>query len=168
MNAKEGTKEMIRQLTEVLIKLQDGDYTVQLPVLGGATLGQHFRHILDFYFSLLRDLPSATIDYGCRERNPRIEQERSFAMASLQQIGDRVEGLEESRPLTVRADFSDDPSVSRPLVTSSVGRELMYAYDHALHHLAIIRIGIQTLRPDLRLGEKIGVAPSTLKFQREG
>ena len=165
MNGKEGTKEMICQLTEVLTQLQDDDYNTGLSLLGGATLGQHFRHIIDFYFSILRDLPAGTIDYGHRERDPRIEQERSVALSTLQNISNQIDTLEESQPITVKADFSDDPAAVRPLVGTSVGRELMYAYDHALHHLAIIRIGIQVLKPNLKMGKKIGVAPSTLKFQ---
>lgn len=166
MDGIAGTFGMVRQLTDLLAELDREDYTQGLPLLSGATLGQHFRHIIDFYLSLLRDIPSGTVDYGRRERDLRLETDPAFAKNTLQALQERVESLNEENLLRVRTEFSDQPGAERPEVSSSVGRELMYAYDHALHHLAIIRIGLESLRPDLTLAEELGVAPSTLKHQR--
>ena len=166
MDGKAGARAMAAQMSELLDRLAPSDYTTSVPVLGGATLGQHFRHIIDFYLSLLRDLPSGTVDYGRRERDLRLEVDIAFAKTTLLDLPGRIESLDEARPLRVRTEFSDQPGAERPEVTSSVGRELMYVYDHALHHLAILRIGVKTLRPDLVPAEKLGVAPSTLKYQR--
>jgi hypothetical protein len=54
---------------------------------------------------------------------------------------------------------------TRPMATSSIGRELLYAYDHAVHHLAIIKLGIKAEIPDVEIDSNIGVAASTLRHQ---
>lgn len=156
---------MIRQLTGLLDQLAPEDYRRPLPILGESTLGQHVRHIIDFYLSLLRDCSAGVVDYARRNRDPRLEQEQAVARAALNQIEDRIRELNEMAPLQVSTDFSDREGEERPLVASSVGRELMYAFDHALHHLAIIRIGFQSIHPEVTLDGKIGVAPSTIKYQ---
>ena len=73
--------------------------------------------------------------------------------------------LNENHAVKVKVDFSSDPLVTRPMVLSTVGRELMYAFDHATHHLAIIRIGLKECMPDLELDKDFGKAPSTIKFE---
>jgi hypothetical protein len=67
----------------------------------------------------------------------------------------------------VKADFSADQRDARPIVQSSIGRELLFAYDHAVHHLAIIRIGIKAACPDVLLPASVGVAPATVKYHQK-
>jgi hypothetical protein len=66
--------------------------------------------------------------------------------------------------LKVVADFSTNKDSFRPQVDSSVGRELMYAFDHAIHHIAIIKIGIKAAFPQIQIPQEIGVAPSTIRY----
>ena len=47
-------------------------------------------------------------------------------------------------------------------------RKPMYAYDHAVHHLAMIKIGMKEACPAVRVGKNIGAAPSTVKHWRVG
>ncbi|RMG87405.1 MAG: DinB family protein [Bacteroidetes bacterium] len=164
MNCKQGTSEIIRQITDLLETIDDKAYHTQLPAFKGSTIGQHFRHIADFYTCFINGLHAGVIDYAARERDPQIETHTEYAIAVFQKIADKVAACDESRPVEVKADFSDELTESRPLVRSSVGRELMYAYDHAVHHLAIIKIGLRVAFPDIPLDEKTGVAPSTLKY----
>jgi hypothetical protein len=44
-----------------------------------------------------------------------------------------------------------------------MGREMVFVYDHAIHHLAIIRIGLQVHFPEVDVDVHLGVSPSTIK-----
>ena len=60
-------------------------------------------------------------------------------------------------------------SCARPAVSincdSAVGREIMYAVAHAVHHYALI--GIMAGIMGVQMPPGFGVAPSTVKHQRE-
>jgi uncharacterized damage-inducible protein DinB len=165
MNCIEGTKEIIRQIIGLLHHLDREAFSRPLEVFSGATLGQHFRHILDFYLCLFRDLPSGVIDYAARERNPALEQDPEQAREIFEYIACAVQEVREEAPLVVQADFSSTKAGERPKLSSSAGRELMFAHDHAVHHLAIIRMGLQVNFPSLPVDENLGVASSTIKFR---
>ena len=104
------------------------------------------------------------LDYDARERDQRIEQDRTVALEITRDLIHQAGALspeELERSVKVRCSVSCDPE--SPVVDSSLPREVMYAEIHAVHHYAIIKIlcklkGIQT--PD-----SFGVAPSTLNHQ---
>jgi len=51
-------------------------------------------------------------------------------------------------------------------IESNFDRELVYNLEHAIHHMALIRVGINELT-DVIVSEKFGVAPSTIKYRAE-
>jgi hypothetical protein len=53
------------------------------------------------------------------------------------------------------------------LVSSTVGRELIYNIEHTIHHLAIVKIALKAILPSLELPEHFGVAPSTIRHRQE-
>lgn len=165
MTCKEATLNMASQIKTLLQEMDAADYARPLEIFKGSTLGQHFRHIIDFYRCLLRDVNQGIVDYGDRERETDVETDPGYAIHALNEITGKIELLQEQQSLQVRADFSTHESEGRPLVFSSIGRELMFAYDHAVHHLAIIRIGLRVALPDLLFDENLGVAPSTVKYR---
>jgi len=42
-------------------------------------------------------------------------------------------------------------------------RELQYNIEHAVHHLAIIKIGVKTLEDSFKLDDNFGIAASTIR-----
>lgn len=157
---------MVFDITEVLQVIDEQAYTQPLEVFNGATLGQHFRHILDFYRCLHKGISTAqTIDYERRERDVLVEQHPSDAVQAFIEVRDGIERCNTDVQVQVRADFSVRLEDTRPVVQSSVGRELMFAYDHAVHHLAIIKIGLRAAFPHIMVKDHLGVAPSTIKFR---
>jgi hypothetical protein len=64
----------------------------------------------------------------------------------------------------VRGEFGE--GAAEQVYASSIGREMQYAFDHAVHHLAIIRIGAEIHCPEIVCDPELGVAPSTLKYQK--
>lgn len=165
MTCIEGSRSIISQIMALLREIDREAYARPLDLYNGSTLGQHFRHICDFYYCLLRGLPNRLIDYADRERRPEVELDPGHALMAFQHILYALDTMEEHQPLQVRGDFSTAPEHQRPLLASTVGRELMFAHDHAVHHLAIIRMGLQSVFPEVALEENLGVAPSTVKYQ---
>lgn len=167
MDCITGTKNIIRQIKELLGLLDQNQYAKPLPIYNGSSLGQHFRHIFDFYQCLALDISNGCIDYGRRERDPGIERDPQYAKAAFTKIEQALIQLNEKAPIDVLADFSTDRSLSRPTVKSTVGRELMFAHDHAVHHLALIKIGFQIAFPELDFPINAGIAPSTIRHRTE-
>jgi uncharacterized damage-inducible protein DinB len=163
MNCKQGTEIIISQMVELLEKMDAGTYSKPLSLFNGSSIGQHFRHIVDFYGCLVRDAGGGRIDYAKRERDVRVETQPRYAAEVLTAFAGKISEMKEQNLLEVVADFSSDLNEERPVVTSTVARELMYAYDHAVHHLAMIKMGLKETRPELEVDQRIGVAPSTLK-----
>ena len=90
-----------------------------------------------------------------------------IAKSILEIIAQKVENLEVEHQVMVCSSFIADESVALKSISSSVGRELMYAYDHAIHHLAMIKIGMQIDFPMIEISKNLGVAPSTLKYRKQ-
>ncbi len=156
---------MITQILQLLGQLDNATLLKPLEIFGGSTLGQHFRHIFDFYQCLLKGTVEGEIDYTSRERNPSIESDVVSASEAFVALLPAIASFEDDLQLIIWGDFSSDPASVRPQLTSTFGRELMYAYDHAVHHLAMIKVGLQTGFPQIEINRNIGVAPSTIKFQ---
>lgn len=165
MNCIEATRKMVFEITEVLQVIDQQSYAQPLDVFNGSTLGQHFRHILDFYRCLQLGAIENIVDYERRERDTLAEQNPAFAVQAFFDVCDNIERCNVDERIMVRADFSARMEDNRPLVQSSIGRELMFAYDHAVHHLAIIKIGLRTAFPHITINEQLGVAPSTIKYR---
>lgn len=157
-----------RRIIDLLETIDSRTYCQPLAIFNGSTLGQHFRHIFDFYHCLVRDSASGVIDYAARERRMAVENDPQIARQAFESLLDPLPALEEGKPLTVWGDFSHHPSVERPKYQSSVGRELMFAYDHALHHLAIIRMGLQLVFPQYCPEDDLGLSPATIKYRMAG
>jgi hypothetical protein len=165
MTSRQGTQLILAQMAELLTDLYPEAYTRPLPLFHGSTIGQHVRHILEFYTCLLEGRRSARIDYSARPRNAQIAERLDVALALLDYIGTTVERVDEHQWLNVDSEFGE--VAERPVYISSMGRELQYAFDHAVHHLAIIRMGLETYFPEIAVDADLGVAPSTLKFRQK-
>lgn len=160
---KSGIIEISHQIISILEQIDDASYQKPLPVFEGSTLGQHFRHLIEFMQILSG--ASTCIDYTARDRNPLLETRTDLAITAIREAVACLSEKDEALQVTVRGDFMGVEPTNRPLLQSSLGRELMFAYDHAVHHLAIIRIGIKSGFPDFFLSETVGVAPSTVRYR---
>jgi uncharacterized damage-inducible protein DinB len=159
--------EVLRQGESLLNLLSDKEYTRKLPIVFGSTMGEHYRHCLDHFQSLLQGLDADEINYDNRERNPRIENDRSFALAETHRIRCAFASISTpflDCPINVRSKVNYQLDAA-PSIGSTVGRELMYAVAHAIHHYALIAVMCSMLEVPMPAG--FGVAPSTLKHYAE-
>ncbi|TNE66635.1 MAG: hypothetical protein EP344_02320 [Bacteroidetes bacterium] len=160
MNANIALAEIVQQIKRVIVQMPPESYQKPLTEFDGNTLGQHFRHILEFYQCLEASVNSGIVDYAARERNPVFETNPVIAAAAFEAIAHRLPKFDLNLPVQVRAEFGSD---DRPCYDSTLGRELLFVYDHAIHHLAIIKIGLSCQFPEIQVEKDLGVSPSTIK-----
>lgn len=151
--------DTLEQFKLILDQLPEDCYAVPCEVLSNATIGQHTRHVIELYLCLLHGYECAEISYDKRERNQKIENEISFAIAQLQYIQD---GLEKPNK-EVRMGY--ELNGEENFLPSNYYREVMYNLEHAIHHHALIKIGIQHFT-EIKLPESFGVAPSTMQYRK--
>jgi len=154
----------IHRELSILAGSRYGVFSAPLPVVGGASIGAHLRHILDFYSSFCTGLKRGRIDYDDRQRSSQIENEIETALQQLLQIVEQLELLKnmENCEVTVRSavEVTSDPSIGQ----SNVIRELQSLHSHTTHHMAIIAIALKLNNIDVE--EDFGKAPSTIQYER--
>ncbi len=165
MDGKEGNRRLIQQLIDLIGQFDQAQFTRPLKAFNGASVGQHTRHIYDFYQCFLDGIARHNIDYAERERNLHIEQDPVYAVSVFTEINGKI-GTLKSGKIDVLSDFSPEHDSERVRVGSSIDRELMFLHDHAVHHLAIIKIGLRLAFPGLIFENDLGVAPSTIRHRQ--
>lgn len=162
-----GVSEVLRQGETLLRALDDATYVRRLTAAFDASVGGHYRHCLDHFQSLLDALVADEVNYDRRKRDPRIETDRAFAIAETRRIFNGCDWIPAEwlhRPILVRSKVSYGDEEA-PAMPSTIGRELMYAVAHAVHHCALI--GVMCGLMEVPLPGGFGVAPSTLKHQAQ-
>ncbi|HKX33601.1 MAG TPA: hypothetical protein VJ302_38335, partial [Blastocatellia bacterium] len=101
-------------------------------------------------------------------REERIEKNRLFAAARLNQIIEGLSGLkaaDEQSEVEVLLEGSSILPSDSGWSRSSIRRELQFLLSHTVHHYALMALAlrVQGFQP----GEEFGVAPSTLKYWRK-
>lgn len=162
MKLKEPISNLLEQLQYVLDGLTNEQYAQPVKILSGSTTGQHTRHILEFFIELNQGYLSGIVNYDKRLRNRMIETDKDFAVQTLRKI---EAGLDKpDRELLLHAEYADHDAEPIPVFTNYL-RELVYNLEHMVHHMALIRIGVNAVA-DLEIPESFGVAASTLKFRK--
>jgi uncharacterized damage-inducible protein DinB len=163
---KTTAKENLYQLRELLKIISNDQYTAKPDILSGASIGQHIRHILEFYLLLVSGSFSGTISYDKRKRDIRIEEDTAFSLETIDRLLSGIDTLNEKHMVKLEADYSTGGK-SQNLIDSSVGRELAYCIEHSIHHQALIKAGLIALGLAHLTNEHFGVAYSTIRYRNE-
>lgn len=161
----QAAEEVLVQGRELLGSLAADSYSRKSTGVFAASVGEHYRHVLDHFRCLLEGLPGESLDYDRRQRQKRLEADRDYALAmtefmlhELWQIPHPV--FEQEIAVTYSVGYHG----SRPeTMTSTVARELAFCIGHAVHHYAIIRMLCAEM--GAQLTPEFGIAPSTVKHQ---
>ncbi len=159
---------ILHQGEALLRTLSADDYTTRVPTAFNASIGGHYRHCLDHFSSVLWGMDAETIDYDDRARGTRVETDRETALRLTRDLRDELLDLQPvllQACTRVRCEVSYERGAS-PLTTSTLGRELVYAVAHAIHHFALIAVMARLLGASLP--EPFGIAPSTRAHQLAG
>ncbi len=156
----------LSDLERALTLLTSEQFARPLDVFSGSSVGMHTRHIIEFYQCILQQPAhnqELTANYDKRLRDLTLQSEPTVAVAALVKIRRELSHKRSAdQVITLEADCLDDESIQ---VASSFARELLYNLEHTIHHMALLRIGLRVLRPEIKLSDSFGVATSTLKSQ---
>ncbi len=157
--------DIIDQLIDLLNDIDLKVYKDTLQPLHYSTVGQHVRHITEFYLCALSGHENGVVDYDSRERNLLIEIDKDFTIKTLENVKLQLQTLKFDRNLILKSKFDRDEAME---IQSSFFRELTYLIEHTIHHLAIIKIGLNEVYPEIIISKNFGVAHSTLRYQGLG
>jgi hypothetical protein len=158
--------EVLAQGLELLCSVDKDEYRRRVGAPYSASVGEHYRHVLEHFTCVLAGLAAREIDYDKRERDRLLETNLDYARNMTEFI---VAGFRDLDPAFEATRCGVAYSVSYAnaeamRLESTFGREIAFAVGHAVHHFAIIRLLCSELRVDLSCA--FGVAPSTLKHRQ--
>lgn len=153
-------------LLKVLVSmLTQEQYVYVSKCLEGGSIGQHVRHILEFYACLIEGVGIGKVNYDRRERDLRISTNRLFALERMKEIMNQLNEIALDRSILLEGQFDVDDSQCTETPTS-VQRELIYCLEHSIHHQALIRVVLQELGLIQLVDTHFGVASSTIRFHQ--
>lgn len=164
MKLTEASINILKELRDVIVQLTDLDFKTPIEVLGNSTIGQHTRHTLEFFVCLEKSLESGIINYDQRDHDKLIESDKVLSLSVIDQLISFLSSCKENKTLKLASNY-DVLSNEVNIVESNLHRELVYNIEHAIHHMAIIKIGIRAIATYVKLPEHFGVAISTIKYQ---
>lgn len=145
--------DILQQLNNLIPALGPA-YTQPVEAIGNSSIGDHIRHLLEFYQCLFEAIEKGVeVDYESRKRNVSIASQPEVALLAIDHLHQNLIQIIEDQPLRVQG------------VPSSLGRELQYAFDHAVHHCALIKAGLFFLDLKHLVPDDFGVSPSTIRYR---
>lgn len=162
MEIKNVTIQSLESLGDFIDQLGEELLVKQLDLFSKSTIGQHVRHILEFYTCLLSN-QDEVVCYDKRKRELLLETDIDFIQTTINGLKVSIANIEQDKQIRLMAEFSGEGD---DMYTTSLLRELVYCLEHQVHHLAIIKIGVLNERPDFVFDEGFGVAYATIKYRK--
>ncbi len=147
----------LQDLRSLLSEINDASYNAPVTMLGNGSIGQHTRHIIEMIQCLVKGYESGHVNYENRERNSRIEKETRFALLVME---DCIAGA--NRPDKILQLWQQESSAA---ISTTYERELLYNMEHAIHHMALIKVALREMKLNIT-GEEFGVAPATIRYNK--
>ena len=159
-------KDVLQQGCIFLDRIGDERYGRPLESPAGekpASLGAHYRHVLDHFICLAEGIRTGQVNYDQRRRNPQVESSLTCARLVTEDLIDEFgdlsrEILQRECAVTYSVGYGETEVEA---VRSNLVREVMFCVGHAIHHYAILRLLCEGV--GVKLPYEFGVAPSTLK-----
>jgi hypothetical protein len=159
---RQKTNDILNQLGLLISRLTGEEYARPLSCLQENSIGKHVRHMVEFFECLLEGIPSGEVNYDLRKRNLRIETDPAFTLHRITLIQQEITCLQDAS-LLLKADLGNGTESFQ----TSVYRELAFTMDHCVHHLALVRVGLQQHFPNVKMDQEVGVAFSTLRYLQQ-
>jgi uncharacterized damage-inducible protein DinB len=157
-------KANLQEIRQLIAAMREEQYKYKSKLLSGATIGQHVRHILEFYLCLINGQDKGAVNYDKRERNLELETNPAFAIFIIENICSKIDSLADKTNVFLEGVFPSAEEIVES-ITTSVNRELVYCLEHSIHHQALIKIALIEQRIDNLIHQNFGVAPGTIKYR---
>ena len=125
-------------------------------MLGGASIGQHIRHIIELVQGMVQGYAKGVIHYDERKRDERIECDGHFARGQVLELMESV--CLPDKELLLKQ------SLDGAMIRTFYSREVLYNTEHAIHHMALIRVALREMDLDV-VDEDFGLASSTIEYK---
>jgi len=161
-------KSALLEIKNICLILSDEIYAKPSDILTGSSIGQHIRHIIEFYHCLLSQANGSVINYDLRKRNNLIEKSGLSSAQFIDHILDQFEELDskcDQQSLQFENCLYKSKGKKNRILTS-FARELAYCLDHCIHHQYFIKIGLHSVDQKHILHDEFGIAPLTLMYRR--
>ncbi|MCG8581460.1 MAG: DinB family protein [Bacteroidales bacterium] len=158
-------KENLNQISRLLKNITIEKYTAKTEILSNASIGEHVRHIIEFYLLLVKGSLTGVISYDKRERDTQIENCKDYALQVIDKLNAGIDTLDEDKLVTLEGDYSRQ-GYSKQVLNSSVGRELAYCIEHSIHHQALIKAATVNINISHILDKNFGLAYSTIRYRK--
>lgn len=155
----------LQEIKLLLSNINSNDYTKKLSLLSDATIGQHVRHILEFYLCLIEAQKSTIVNYDNRKRNLDIESNINCAINQIDWIIQHLK-CESNSTFTLSGNYGLTESANINIPTT-YQRELAYCLEHSIHHQALIKVGLKELELEGIINNNFGVAPATIRYKNQ-
>lgn len=158
--------DLLNQLSLVVDGLSKEDFKRKVPVLSLSSIGQHVRHTLEFFLCMMDAQNQGSINYDKRKHDKFLEEDKHLALSVISSIKEFLRRHTSNFPISMAANYhlQSDTDI---IIETNFHRELAYNIEHAIHHMALIKIGVGEVAEDLILPAHFGVASSTVRFHSQ-
>ncbi len=148
----------LKDMNVLLNRLDVSEYSAACTLLDGASIGKHIRHIIELYTCLIKQYESGTVNYDVRERDAEIENSPERAISEIEFIIQSLDKPDKDLKMQVQTGMGNDP-----VVNTNYYRELVYNFEHCIHHQALIKVALSELGISIS-DSHFGYAPSTIRY----
>lgn len=153
---------ILDQLDDVVTNISVEDFAKPSSALSNSTVGQHLRHIIEFFLCLENGFRSGVINYDKRAHDKLIESDKFIAINAIRTVREFVVATTNDSSLLLDVGYERNTEECVTIKTNYF-RELTYNIEHAVHHMALIKIGVREVAGYVSLPKDFGVAVSTLR-----
>jgi hypothetical protein len=161
MQLQQAIQNVFVQISESVEQLTEKQYCYKSNILFGASIGQHVRHVIELFQCLESGYTSGLINYEKRKRDYSIETDKNLANHLLKSIALTLN--KDNKELVMEAVY-DEHAIATISIATNYYREIAYNLEHTVHHMALIRVGINEVA-DIVLPDSFGLASSTIKYR---
>ena len=164
MQLSDACGSILDQLSRIIHQLKENDFSRPSVALNESTIGQHARHTLEFFFCLEQGFHKGIVNYDKREHDKLIETDKFIALNAIERIREFILSHDTDQSLKLEVGY-ERHSETYTTIETNYYRELSYNIEHAVHHMAIMKIGIRDVAPYVIIPPDFGIAISTLRYQ---
>lgn len=106
MDLRTASIQVLEQLLDITEQIENKDYDMIIPSLN-ASIGQHTRHIIEFYLCLFAGIQTGKVSYDQRKRDKRIESDKDFAMEIIRDAINFIRDYNENPNLGLEVTYGD-------------------------------------------------------------
>ena len=152
-------KKQLSSLGSLLLLLNNQQYNKKIIYLGNASIGSHTRHIIELLRCVTDGYNRGTADYLNRVRSVLLETNKTIAKKELDKLVEQIRRPDRQMKLIIES----NENASLNFVTTTFYREIVYNTEHAIHHLALIRVALRSMKLNI-VEDDFGIAYSTTRY----